>query len=86
MEIAVDISLYPLTEGYLPPIKDLIERLGSDPRVRIEYNALSTQLRGDFDVVFDLLRRELRRTYEGADRAVVVMKMLGGPIPPQAAR
>ncbi len=81
MQIAVDISLYPLTAAYIPPIKDFIERLGRRPGLVVEYNSLSTQVRGEFDAVFDALRAEVRTTFEGPDRAVLVLKVIGGPIP-----
>ena len=81
MQIAVDLSLYPLTGEYIPPIKDFIARLARHPGLEIEYNALSTQVRGEFDTVLDAIRAEARATFEGPDRAVLVMKMIGGPVP-----
>ncbi|MBS0374144.1 MAG: thiamine-binding protein [Proteobacteria bacterium] len=81
MQIAVDISLYPLTAGYLAPIKSFIERLGAHPGLALEYNSMSTQVRGDLDVVFDALRQEAAATFAGPDRAVLVLKVIGGPLP-----
>ena len=81
MQIAVDISLYPLNADYIPPIKGFIERLGRRPGLALEYNSLSTQVRGEFDTVFDALRTEIRATFSGSDRAVLVLKIIGGPTP-----
>jgi uncharacterized protein YqgV (UPF0045/DUF77 family) len=81
MQIAIDISLYPLTREYLPPIKGFIDRLGRHPGLTFEYNSLSTQVRGEFDAVFDALKAEVRGTFEGPDRAVLVLKVIGGPTP-----
>ncbi|MCX7057344.1 MAG: hypothetical protein NTZ79_09150 [Proteobacteria bacterium] len=83
MQIAVDISLYPLNGEYVPPIKDFIERISRHPGITLEYNSLSTQLRGEFDVVMDALRSEVRGTFAGPDRAVFVMKMIGGAEAPR---
>ena len=80
MKIAVDISLYPLTQDYVPPIKDIITRLAAHTDLEFEYNALSTQVRGEFDTVFDAIKQELRQTFEGPDQAILVMKVLGGPV------
>ena len=77
MEIAVDISLYPLSGDYIPPIKDFIARLSSHAGLSIERNSLSTQVRGDYDAVFAALKQEMRSTYEGPDRAVFVLKCVG---------
>ena len=53
MQVAVDISLYPLDEDFIPPIKNVIERLGRHDGVAVEYNRMSTQLRGEYDVVIE---------------------------------
>ena len=81
MQIAVDISLYPLTGEYIPPIKAFIERLGRHSGLAIDYNSLSTQVRGEFDTVFDALKAEVRETFSGPNRAVLVLKVIGGPTP-----
>jgi len=38
---------------------------------------MSTQVFGDFDLIFDLLRTECRATFAATDKAVFVMKLLG---------
>jgi len=77
MDIAVELSLYPLNAQYIPPIKDFIDRLNADARLKVITNSLSTQVFGPYDVVFDALTRELRVTFENNDKAVFVMKVLG---------
>jgi len=78
MRIAVDISLYPLDADYVPPIKDFIERLNRQPGLRVETNAMSTQISGEHDRVFAALAEETRTTFADTTRAVFVMKVLGG--------
>ena len=80
MHVAVDISLYPLNGDYVPPIKAFIERLHSHPGISVETNAMSTQVRGDYDAVMAALSAEMRSTLGGPDRAVFVMKVLGGTV------
>jgi uncharacterized protein YqgV (UPF0045/DUF77 family) len=65
MQIAVDLSLYPLTGEYIPPIKDFIARLARHPGLKFEYNSLSTQVRGEFDTVLDAIRARLSRARTG---------------------
>ena len=77
MQIGVEISLYPLTADYIPPIRDFIARLNAEPRLRIVTNAMSTQLFGEYDVVLPLLQSEMRRTFGENAKAVFVMKVLG---------
>jgi uncharacterized protein YqgV (UPF0045/DUF77 family) len=85
MQVAVDISLYPLDQDYIAPIKAFIERLGKHPGLTFEYNSLSTQVRGELAAVFAALQTEIATTFAGSRRAVFVMKMIGGPVPTENA-
>ncbi|MCB1692348.1 MAG: hypothetical protein KDI19_06245 [Pseudomonadales bacterium] len=76
MEISLDISLYPLADEYLPSIKSFIKRLEEAPGLAIARNDLSTQVFGDYDVVMDTLKREVRRSFETHGKAVFVIKFL----------
>ena len=78
MRIAVDISLYPLNATFIPPIQGFIDRLNGHAGLHVETNALSTQVSGDYELVFAALQQEIRETFTGPDRAVFVMKVLGG--------
>jgi len=78
MHVAVEMSLYPLTDNFIPPILDFIERLNARPGLAVVTNSMSTQVSGEFNVVFDALRAEIAATLEGDHRAVFVMKVLGG--------
>ena len=77
MDIAVELSLYPLNAEYIPPIKDFIDRLNAHSQLKVVTNSLSTQVFGPYEVVFAALTRELKVTFESNDKAVFVMKVLG---------
>jgi uncharacterized protein YqgV (UPF0045/DUF77 family) len=77
MDIGVEISLYPLHQQFIAPIRDFIIRLNADQRLRVVTNSMSTQVFGDYDVVMPTLLRELRVTFENNAKAVFVMKVLG---------
>ncbi len=89
LEIAVEMSLYPLTADYIPAIKDFIERLNGHADLRVVTNSLSTQVFGPHERVFDVLKAEVGRTFAAcgaqadtqAGKAVFVMKVLG-PLAP----
>ena len=80
MKIAVDISLYPLQEDLIPPIQDVIERLKLHDDLYVDTNAMSTQVRGEYDDVMAVLTDELKTTFEQLPKAVFVMKILNNPI------
>lgn len=77
MDIAVELSLYPLQQEPIPRIKEFIERLNTASGVRVITNSLSTQVVGPFDLVFAALAREIKTTFGHADKSVVVMKVIG---------
>ncbi len=77
MDIAVELSLYPLEQDRVPKIKDFIGRLNTVAGVRVITNSLSTQLVGPYELVFAALTRELKATFDSVDKSVVVMKIIG---------
>ncbi len=78
MHVAVEMSLYPLTGEFIPPILDFIDRLRKHPGLDVVTNSMSTQVSGDYERVFDALRTEIRASLAESHRAVFVMKVLGG--------
>ena len=79
MKVAVDISLYPLDAEFIPPIKDVIDRLNSHADLEVWTNAMSTQVIGEFDVVMDALKQEIGTTFEQIPKGVFVIKMFNNP-------
>jgi uncharacterized protein YqgV (UPF0045/DUF77 family) len=81
MEIGVEISLYPLAERFAPEIHDFIERLAAAPDLKVVSSSLSTQVFGEYERLFETLRRELRATFERqgeqGGKAAFVLKVLG---------
>ena len=80
VRVAVDISLYPLADDFLPPIKDVVERLNAQRSVEVSTNAMSTQVRGDYDEVMAVLNREIKTTFEQYPKAVFAIKILNNPL------
>ena len=80
MQVAVDISLYPLDADFIPPIKDVIERLNGYADIQVVTNPMSTQLRGEYDTVMDALKAEIGATFEALPKAVFAIRILNNPI------
>jgi len=79
VKVAVDISLYPLDADFIPPIKNVIDRLNMHEELEVWTNAMSTQLIGEFDDVMRALKEELGTTFELLPKAVFVIKMFNNP-------
>ena len=81
MKVAVDISLYPLDADFIPPIKDIIDRLNAYDELDVWTNAMSTQIVGEYGTVMDALKAEIGRTFESLPKAVFAIKILNNPAP-----
>jgi len=77
MRITVDISMYPLTEEYVGPIKQFIEAINSNPNIEVITNKVSTQLRGEHSEIMPLLTNEMINVFEQI-RASFVIKVIKG--------
>ncbi len=80
MRVAVDISLYPLADDFIPPIKDVIERLNTYESIEVVTNPMSTQLRGEYDDVMAAISQEVKTSFETTPKAVFAIKILNNPI------
>ena len=81
MLVAVDISLYPLNEDFIPPIDDVIDRLNSYASLDVSTNPMSTQIRGEYADVMEALRKEIQTSFENNPKAVFAIKILNNPLP-----
>jgi uncharacterized protein YqgV (UPF0045/DUF77 family) len=80
MQVAVDISLYPLADEFLSPIKDVIARLNTHSSLDVRTNPMSTQIRGEYEDVMNALQREIKTTFETVPKAVFAMRILNNPV------
>lgn len=79
MKLTAELSLYPLQENYIPVIQGFIDEL-NDGDVLIVRNAMATQLCGDYDEVFNLVKDVLRRSAEQFGKQVLVCKFIPGEL------
>ncbi len=82
MEISVEISKYPLADDYIPAIKSFIDRLNQVEGLTIVTNTMSTQVFGDYDLVMDTLKEEMRLSWEQLGKSIFVCKFIGTNLDP----
>ena len=82
MRAAVEISMYPLTGDYRPPIQAFIDRLNAHLDITVRTNSLATQIWGPLDHIMSILTQEMVRSAQEAPQLVFVMKVLPGLAPP----
>jgi uncharacterized protein YqgV (UPF0045/DUF77 family) len=86
MRAAVEISMYPLTGEYRPPIQAFIDRLNTHPGLIVKTNDLATQIWGPLDRIMGVLTEEMTRSADDAPQLVFVMKVLPGLPAPDTGR
>jgi uncharacterized protein YqgV (UPF0045/DUF77 family) len=74
--MTAEISLYPLQEDYIPVIQRFIDDLKTEPGLKVVTNAMSTQINGNYERVFDAVRSVLARSVETFGRQVLVCKFI----------
>ncbi|MFK8029094.1 MAG: YkoF family thiamine/hydroxymethylpyrimidine-binding protein [Gammaproteobacteria bacterium] len=77
MRISVDISLYPLTEGYEKPILAFIDMLEANRKIVVKRNSLSTQVFGEYRDVMDCLDAEIQAVFDALPNSVFALKIIG---------
>ena len=80
MNITVDISMYPLDADYKPPIKAFIRRLREFDGFEIVTNQMSTQVRGEFDLVMSAVNTCMKEAMAANEKVVFVTKCLNGDL------
>lgn len=81
MDITAELSLYPLQENYIPVIKGFIERLAAAGDLTVVTNAMSTQLSGEAEQVFTVVRETLAASHAQFGKQVLVCKFIPGLLP-----
>lgn len=76
MQVMVELSLYPLVDDFIEPIKNFIERLNSYDALSVSTSSTSTQVTGDYQTVVTILGEEMQRTHESVGQAIFVAKFL----------
>lgn len=76
MTLTAELSLYPLSDEYLTVIRRFIEGLNGHDGLTVVTNAMSTQLRGEHEVVMAAVSETLRESGERFGAQVLVCKFL----------
>ena len=80
MNITADVSFYPLVENYKPEIKNFIHQLRGYSDLELVTNQLSTQIRGDGELVMAALNKCMLTSMQGGDKVVFVARYLNSDL------
>jgi uncharacterized protein YqgV (UPF0045/DUF77 family) len=76
MKLTAELSLYPLQEDYIPVIDAIIAELNERAELKVQTNAMSTQISGDYALVFSAIQAALAQSVDRFGRQVLVCKFI----------
>lgn len=79
MRISVEISYYPLNEGYKKPILQFIENLKENKNLVIRTNTMATQVFGEYDEVMATVSKCIKNAFE-LPHSVFVLKVINADL------
>jgi len=79
MQLSVEISMYPLQDGYKAKIGDFLDDINTQANdIEIRSSNMSTRLFGEYQAVTDLLNIAMQRSMQLHGKIVFVCKYLEG--------
>ena len=79
MKTSAEISYYPLRGEYIPPIREFIDRINKYEGLEVITNGMSTQIFGEYDLLMDVLKKEIRESFKNP-HSVFVMKIINADL------
>ncbi len=80
MTAVVEVSMYPLTENYIPVIDKFLTEIREYEGLNISTNPSSTRIQGEYDELMDAVTACMKSIYRGSDQVTFVMKVLNTDI------
>ena len=84
MYLSVQLSYYPLTDDFKPPVKEVVKKLEASG-LEVHPNRMSTQVFDEFDTVMGALSEVMKWSFETYGKAVFVANFLEGDRRPKDA-
>ena len=82
MKVTLEITMYPLTDGYKEEVKAFLRRLNQQENIEVITNGVSTQVFGNYDDVMFGYTVALKPSMEGETAIAVVSKIINSHLPP----
>lgn len=77
MYLSVQLSFYPLTDDFKPPVREVVKRLQASG-LDVYPNRMSTQVFGEFDTVMAALSEVMKWSFETYGKAAFAANFLEG--------
>ena len=79
MNLSVEVSMYPLQDGYIAKIDDFLDDINQHgDGIDIRTSNMSTRLFGEYELVSSLLNQAMKRSMQKHGKVVFVCKFIEG--------
>lgn len=78
LSLTVEISLYPLSDDYLPAIRTFIAWLNAETDLVVSTTPTATLVHGEYDRVFEVIATLVKRAREQFGNVVFMTKLIPG--------
>lgn len=82
MKVTLEITMYPLTDGFKNEVKSFLKRLNQQPNIEVITNGVSTQVFGEYDDVMQGYNSALKPSMDSETPIAVVSKIINSHLPP----
>lgn len=82
MKVTLEITMYPLSDGYKEAVKDFLRRLNTHKQIEVITNGVSTQVFGEYDDVMAAYTKALKPSMESGITIAAVSKIINSHLPP----
>lgn len=80
LKISLEVSMYPLTENYLPAIDHFLEIVHNTDGLKVKTNPMSTQVFGEASLVFKTVQSAITEVYSSGKQTPFSIKILNGDV------
>jgi len=80
MNATIEITMYPLRTDYEDQVLHFLSILRKEGDFEINVNAMSTQVKGDYRLIFSAIQAAIEAVYSDEIKAAFVLKVLPGAL------
>jgi uncharacterized protein YqgV (UPF0045/DUF77 family) len=78
MQVTIDISMYPMKEDFIPPIKGFIKTINTYSNLKIKTFPTSTVVQGEYHHAMNSVKETILVCQKDFNNAVYVIKVIPG--------
>jgi len=83
LPVSIEISYYPLEEGFKPIIDRFIANLEGHYGIKVVVNTMSTQVFGAYDIAMNAVSDAMKKSMSEGQKSVFSLKVINSNLDPE---